>query len=752
MTPAETQRSPVKDIERAEQTAEREIYEEPNFKGTALRYLGDYFTNLARGQRKNERKNYLDLYKGAQKFREEALAKGLKEDSAEFIELQNKYQQEVAAMDWDYTPEEIEKAFNAVYGNKIMKPVEELIEEGSKQRISMDEEARLIGAKAAPNKPAIEQASLGRNLYMSAKVSDELINKLLPNMSAKEREDALSLGYRDAMQMMTLARFDQFLNETGGIATPETIQAFKTDQVARLRMAGFPGAAAQKFVDNTMAIWEGAINTAGNDKEAQAKYTKNVKDAWENLTYMKMLSMPIQLKTKGLDGKDKVVKTNLGAIYMSVGGNLASPAGQQLLGDYPEIMEQIAAYPELMDFSLLPDDVQNMILTVGGNARLKSAFAEGSVGSKNIDKLAQKGANMYYEAEKSMTRDEMKQNAAVNTAANAYVGSHANVDTKDFTDIDTQIQGMEFAQAADAAGVGYDKFLQNIGAVLIDKEGNPQYIVAYDGKIRDASRDGSLVEWLDNDSVDARNYVFPAARQAVSTAADLVGWNDAIDIWNLKQIQTSHAFAKLPRNKVTNEFMDGSTPLTMTQARKALDAFYDKQFEKRLNIYEDLSGGSEARIGSLEENRTEGIKDPNYRIQTPVANATIAAVDQRTGGMVFNTTAGKNVTAPVEGRITDISQKDGTGNNSISIATNDGEVWTITGTKMDTSKVNVGDTVEKKQVIGKTGGKAVGITVRDLDGMMVDPRKKFYVLEGKTKEEYDSETASMYGEEPRRSL
>jgi len=742
MTPAETQRSPVKDIEKAEQTQEREVYEEPNFRGRAIKgltdALNDWWRLSGRGSRK-EKTNYLDLYKTAQAFRDEAMAKGLKADSAEFIELQNKYQQKAAAFDWDYEPAKIEDVFKQVYGDKLMKPVEQLIEEGAKQRISMDEEARLIGARVAPNKPAIEQASLGRSLYMSSKVSDELMNELLPNMSAKEREEALTLNYRDAMQMVTLMSFDQFLNASGGIANPTLLQAFKTDWTARLRMAGFPGAAAQKFVDNTMAIWEGAINTAGNDKEAQAKYTKNVKDAWENMSYMKMAATPIQLKTKGSDGKSKVVTTNLGTIYASVGGNFSGTAGQQFLGDHPEVMEQIATNPDLMNFAELSDDTQNIVLTVGGNAKLKDAFVKGSVGSKNIDKLAQKGAQMYYEAEKSMTRDEMKQNAAVNTAVNAYVGSHANVDTKGFTDLDNQIQGMEFAQAADASGQGYNKFLQGIGAVLIDKEGNPHYIVAYDGKIRDSSRDGSLVEWLDNDSVDARNYVFPAARQAVATAADLIGWNDAIDIWNLKQIQTSQAFAKLPRNKVTNEYMDGSVPLTMAQARKALDAFYDKQYDKRLNIYEDISGGEEARIGPLEEVKTEGMYDPNYRIQTPVSNATVAAIDNRTGGIVFNTTAGRNVTSPVDGQVTDISKKDGIGNNSITITTSDGEVWTITGTKMNTDKVKVGDTIEKKQIIGKTGGKAVGITIRDLDGMMIDPRKKYYVLEGKTKEEYDEE-------------
>lgn len=739
MTPAETQRSPVKDIEKAEYTAEREVFEEPNYKGKAIGYLKDFFDSWGRGNGSgSQKKNYLDLYKQAQKFREEAMAKGLKADSAEFIELQNKYQQEAAAMDWNYTPGEIEDTFKQVYGDKLMKPVEQLIEEGAKQRISMDEEARLIGAKAAPDKPAIEQASLGRAMYMSQRVSDTLLNELLPDMSAKEREDALSLTYRDAMQMVTLSAFDQFLNATGGVATPETIQAFKTDWTARLRMAGFPGAAAQKFVDNTMTVWEGVINTAGNDKEAQAKYSKNVKDAWQDMSYMKMLATPIEYKVG-----DKTIKSNVGATVAALGGNFNTEAGQMFLGDHPEVVQQIATSPELMSFGALPDDMQNMLLTVGGNTRIKSYFAEGSEGSKRVDKLAQQGAKMYYDAEKSMSREEMKQNAAVNTAANAYVGSHANVDTKDFTDIDTQIQGMEFAQAADTAGQGYNKFLQGIGAVLIDKEGSPHYIVAYDGKIRDASRDGSLVEWLDNDSVDARNYVFPAARQAVSTAADLVGWNEAIDIWNLKQIQNSSAFAKLAQNRVTGEFSDGSVPLTMTQARKALDAFYDRTYEKRLPIYEDISGGSEAGIQSQEGTRSEGIYDPNYRIQTPVANATIAAVDQRTGGMVFNTTAGKNVTAPVPGRVTDISEKEGTGNNSVSITTDAGEIWTITGTKMDTSKVNVGDTVEKKQVIGKTGGNAVGITVRDLDGMMVDPRKKFYVLEGKTKEEYDAETAAI---------
>lgn len=743
MTPAETQRSPVKDIEKAEYTAEREVFEEPNYKGRAIGYLKDFFDSWGRGSGSgSQKKNYLDLYKQAQKFREEAMAKGLKADSAEFIELQNKYQQEAAAMDWNYTPGEIEDTFKQVYGDKLMKPVEQLIEEGAKQRISMDEEARLIGAKAAPDKPAIEQASLGRAMYMSQRVSDTLLNELLPDMSAKEREDALTLTYRDAMQMVTLSAFDQYLNSVGGVATPENIQVFKTDWTARLRMAGFPGAAAQKFVDNTMTIWEGVAATAGNDKEAQAKYSKNVKDAWQDMSYMKMLATPIEY-TVGAGKDAKLIKSNVGATVAALGGSFEGQAGQVFLGDHPEVVQQIATSPELMNFGALPDDMQNMLLTVGGNARIKSYFAEGSEGSKRVDKLAQQGAKMYYDAEKSMSREEMKQNAAVNTAANAYVGSHANVDTKDFTDIDTQIQGMEFAQAADTAGQGYNKFLQGIGAVLIDKEGSPHYIVAYDGKIRDASRDGSLVEWLDNDSVDARNYVFPAARQAVATAADLVGWNEAIDIWNLKQIQNSSAFAKLAQNRVSGEFSDGSVPLTMAQARKALDAFYDKTYEKRLPIYEDISGGSEAGIQSQEGTRSEGIYDPSYRIQTPVANATIAAVDQRTGGMVFNTTAGKNVTAPVPGRVTDISEKEGTGNNSVSITTDAGEIWTITGTKMDTSKVNVGDTVEKKQVIGKTGGNAVGITVRDLDGMMVDPRKKFYVLEGKTKEEYDAETAAI---------
>lgn len=725
MTPAETQRSPVKDIERAEQTVEREIYEEPNFKGTALRYLGDYFTNLGRGSGSGrERKNYLDLYKKAQKFREEAMAKGLKEDSAEFIELQNKYQQEAAALDWDYTPSEIDAGFKQVYGDKLMKPVEELIEQGAQQRISMDEEARLVGARIAPDKPAIEQASLGRAAYMSTKVSDTLLNELLPNMSAKEREDALSLNYRDAMQMVTLMAYDQYLSNVGGVANAENLQAFKTDWTARLRMAGFPGAAAQKFVDNTMAIYDGVVKTAGADVAAQAELSKNVKNAWENMSYMKMLSTPITYNS-GTANKPQMVNTNVGAVLAGLGGTFSGEAGQVFLGLHPEVVTQIASSPNVQSFAALPDDFKDTIMSVQGNARIKRYFADGSIGSKNIDSLAQKGAQAYYEALKGMTREEMAQNAAYNTPANAYVGSHANVDETGFTDRDYQNQTVEFTQAAVAAGQGYNTFLQGEGAVLIDKAGQPHYMTLDNSwRLVDASEAGQLIEWLDNDAVDARNYVFPAARQAVATASDIIGWDKALEIWNLNQLQNSDKFKSLqykgnegyPAQPVS-EVGAKEPPMSSGQSRKILQAFYDRDYTTSLDAERNVSGGPEA-----------GLYGPEYRIQTPVANAKFSAYDNRTGALVFSTVSGKNVTSPVAGEVTEVSGNSSTNTNRISITTPEGSVWTITGTGLSKDRVNVGDQVKQKQVISRTGGKgkaAIGISIRTPEGTPDDPRKYY---------------------------
>lgn len=734
----------VQDIEKAQATPERTVYEEKDFLTPALKSFGNVLSNIGKGSG-GKKTNFQPLYKLSQEFQDEVNSKGIEADTSEYIELKNKYQLKASGHAERYTPEQIERVFTDVVGNKqTIEAVESLLEKDKEQRIGFDEEAMLIGQSLAPDATRSEQTSLGRRTLV-AKMTDEALQKFMPAMSAKERADILesSPTYRGALQTIGLNSLNQFVKDSGGVLTPDVLDKFKKTWAAGLAKNGFPSGAAQTFVDNTLAIVDGQSLRAAKSTDEAAKYTANVMKAAQTESLLNLADISLTLDKK-------TVKA--GTILAAIGYDFGSPAGQAILAKYPTLLAELGKGALDAKIDNLNQEQKNLLLSSKTRAQLHQTFMKGSEGSKAVDGLSGKTAEEAYQSVVNMDRETLAGNSMYNSAVNIYNNSHTGLDMTDFSEQDRQKQESEWRLAARTAAKTNNTFLQGLGMVLLDATGTPQYVSWESGQPRLATNDGEVIEWLDNDSVDARRYVFGGLRSAYTTASRIIGMDRARDIWNEEQnnfFGGMSAPIELVRSALTSAFTGEMSSDVVKSAFKTLayrqsDLPLTKEdvLKKSLSVLNkpaDMMSYPD-RAERVFEYRSGEMSEPKAM---PVKNPSKVLYDSKVKSMIFETTGRATVTAPVEGTIANaygnplrnvyslVLEEKGTGNK-----------WTISGTNMAQGLLKAGTEVKQGDKIGQLQGLrngAVGIMVRTAEGRDVDPRKYF----GITKEPEAEEPSQM---------
>lgn len=735
----------VQDIEKAQGTPERAVYEEKDFLTPALKSFGNVLSSFAKGSGGSKKTNFQPLYKLSQEFQEEVNSKGIEADTSEYIELKNKYQLKASGHAENYTPEQIEKVFTDVVGNKqTIEAVESLLEKDKEQRISFDEEAMLIGQSQAPDATRSVQASLGRRTLV-AKMTDEALQKFMPGMSVKEREEILksSPTYRGALQTIGLNSLNQFVKDSGGVLTPDVLDKFKKTWTAGLTQNGFPSRAAQSFVDNTLAIVDGVALRAAKSTDEAAKYTANVMKAAQSESLLNLADVNLDL-----DG----TTVKAGTVLAAIGYDFGSPAGQAILAQYPTLLAELGKGALKAKVDNLNQEQKNLLLSSKTRAQLHQTFMKGSEGSKTIDALGGKTAEEAYQSVVNMDRNALASNSMYNSAVNIYNESHTGLDMTDFSEQDRQKQEAEWRSAARAAAKTNNTFLKGLGMVLLDATGTPQYVSWESGQPRLATNDGEIIEWLDNDSVDARRYVFGGLRGAYTTASRIIGLDKARDIWNEEQanfFEGMSAPTELVRSALTSALV-GETSADL--AKSAFNTFAggnairqsDLPMTKEDVLKRSLSVMNKPADMMSYPDRAKRIFE--YRScemsearAAPVKNPSKVLYDDRTKSMIFETTGRASVTSPIEGTISNayanpfrnlnvvVMDEKGTGNK-----------WRISGTNMANGLLKTGTEVKQGDKIGQLQGLrdgAVGVMVRTAEGRDVDPRKYFGLTEQPEAEE-----------------
>lgn len=721
----------VQDIEKAQGTPERTVYEEKDFLTPALKSFGNVLSNIGRSSG-SKKTNFQPLYQLSQEFQEEVNSKGIEADTSEYIELKNKYQLKASGHSEKYTPEQIERVFTDVVGNKqTIEAVESLLTKDKEQRIGFDEEAMLIGQSLAPDATRSEQTSLGRRTLV-AKMTDEALQKFMPGMSVKEREQILesSPTYRGALQTIGLNSLDKFVKDSGGVLTPVVLDNFKKTWAAGLTQNGFPSRAAQTFVDNTLAIVDGVALRAAKSTDEAAKYTANVMKAAQSESLLNLADINLTLDKK-------TVKA--GTILAAIGYDFGSPAGQAILAKYPTLLAELGKGALDAKVDSLNQEQKNLLLSSKTRAQLHQTFMKGSEGSKAVDALGGKTAEEAYQSVVNMDRDALASNSMYNSAMNIYNESHTGLDMTDFSEQDRQKQEAEWRLAARTAAKTNNTFLQGLGMVLLDATGTPQYVSWESGQPRLATNDGEIIEWLDNDSVDARRYVFGGLRSAYTTASRIIGMDRAKDIWNEEQANffegkttpndrmaralvvasAMEAGREVPEQFLTPNIMEDVLNKSLSVLNKPADMMSYPDRAKRIFEY---------RSGEMSEARAAPVKNPKKVLY-----------DDRTKSVVFETTGRASVTSPIEGTISDAYANPFRNLNVIVLdEKGTGNKWRISGTNMANGLLKAGTEVKQGDKIGQLQGLrdgAVGIMVRTAEGRDVDPRKYFGLTEQPEAEE-----------------
>lgn len=712
----------VQDIEKAQGTPERTVMEEKDFLTPALRSFGNVLKSFGSSGGGSKKTNFQPLYKLSQEFQDEVSSKGIEADTSEYIELKNKYQLKASGHSENYTPEQIEKVFTDVVGNKeTIEAVESLLKKDKEQRISFDEEAMLIGQSLVPDATRSVQASLGRRTLV-AKMTDEALQKFMPGMDAKEREEILksSPTYRGALQTIGLNSLNQFVKDSGGVLTPDVLDKFKKTWTAGLSQNGFPAGAAQTFVDNTLAIVDGVALRAAKSTEEAAKYTANVMKAAQTESLLNLADVNLTLDKK-------TVKA--GEILAAIGYDFGSPAGQAILARYPTLLAELGKGALDANIDSLSQEQKNLLLSSKTRAQLHQTFMKGSEGSKAVDGLSGKTAEEAYQSVVNMDRNALASNSMYNSAVNIYNNSHTGLDMTDFSEQDRQQQEAEWRSAARTAAKTNNTFLQGLGMVLLDATGTPQYVSWESGQPRLATNDGEIIEWLDNDSVDARRYVFGGLRSAYTTASRIIGMDKARDIWNEEQANffegkpvpgddiaralvvasAMEAGGEVPEQILTPNIMEDVLNKSLSVMNKPADMMSYPDRAKRVFEY---------RSGEMSEPKA-----------APVKNPLKVLYDSRNKSMVFETTGRAAVTSPVDGTIINAYGNPLTSARRLVLEEKGtGYKWLITGTNMANGLLKAGTEVKQGDKIGQLQGLtkgAVGVMVRTAEGRDVDPRKYF---------------------------
>lgn len=708
--------SVVKDLQHGEGTAESTVTPTDTTESTALDTLKDALNTFARSSGGSEKKNYDPLYALAQDFKNHAKELDLQDGDSQLEVLRDQYQRKAAQRSENYTPSEIKEVFGQVGGDTIEKPIEALQEASANQRIQFNEEARMIGMKKAPEASAEKQVAIGRDV-LSTQITMEAIERLVPEWSPKEKEDAIGHTYREVMQKATLNMFETFLDTHGGVITPDLLQAFKSSMTTLLRSKGYNPEAIQKFVDNTLSVWASAAEAAGTDLDKASKYTQNIKDMWMNQNYLNYANTELTIDNNGTP-----MKTTLGQVIWSVGGNLGSEAGQIFLARHPELISQLASTKTMANFSTLPGNTQDMLMTRNGNAIIKGFFEKGSLGSKTLDILANQGAQEYYKGIKGMSAEQMKSNSLYNTSLNAYVNSHMNADMEGATSADKGMQVAEFRAGAEQAGEDWNTMTKGEGVVLFDKAGEPHYLRPNGRLLYDATNEGSLVEWMDNDAVDVRNKAFGLARQAIIIAANNSDRpvEEIIDVFNESMIKKSDAM-----KKYVAEFNDGEeSQLTTSDIDMVLSKFYagDVQEYGRFPVYKESDNGKMNMQATYDLFREDGEVDQKYSkvpYVLPVLKGKVEAYDQKNNSLVITTTNGAKVMSPVDATLKTTYMNPFTNITRVVIEDKfTGDEWTFNSKNMRNDYFKPEQDIKRGDVIAKlsSSSKNLGIQVKSPDG------------------------------------
>lgn len=716
----------VQDIEKAQGTPERAVYEEKDFLTPALRSFGNILDSFGRAYGGSKKTNFQPLYKLSQEFQDEVKSKGIEADTSEYIELKNKYQLKASGHAENYTPEQIERVFTDVVGNKqTIEAVESLLEKDKEQRISFDEEAMLIGQSLAPDSTRSDQTSLGRRTLV-AKMTDEALQKFMPGMSVKEREEILksSPTYRGALQTIGLNSLNQFVKDSGGVLTPDVLDKFKKTWTAGLTQNGFPAGAAQAFVDSTLAIVDGVALRAAKSTDEAAKYTANVMKAAQTESLLNLADVNLDL-----DG----TTVKAGTVLAAIGYDFGSPAGQAILAKYPTLLANLGKGALEANIDNLNQEQKNLLLSSKTRAKLHQTFMKGSEGSKTLDGLSSKTAEEAYQGIVNMDRNTLASNSMYNSAVNIYNESHTGLDMTDFSEQDRQKQEAEWRLAARTAAKTNNTFLQGLGMVLLDATGTPQYVSWESGQPRLATNDGEVIEWLDNDSVDARRYVFGGLRSAYTTASRIIGMDRARDIWNEEQASFFEGLS-VPGDRMASALVAASAMEAGSEVSgQAVEPVKMEDVLNRslsvMNKPVDMMSYPD-RAKRVFEYRSGEMSEPKAM---PVKNPSKVLYDSRTKSVVFETTGRASVTSPIEGTVTNASGNPLTNINRLVLEEKGtGNRWTITGTNMVNGLLKTGTEVKQGDKIGQLQGLrngAVGIMIRTAEGRDVDPRKYFGITE-----------------------
>lgn len=668
MTPAEKQQSPVKDIEDAQMTSEREVFQEPNFKGDAIERLGGFFMRLGGVKDKDKpEKNYLPLEQIMEEGMDEIRSKGLNTDDSEYIEIYNKTKQKAFAHPFNYSPSEINDALGLNFGKELMKPVEKSLGTTRADQIEQYQaEARAEGARLSPNATAEKQTSLGIiALQQKKQVKD--VFKLLPFLSPEQREQVLSdMSVRSAFQGNIHADYENFLNTNGGFIEPASLQQFKTQEVSLLRSQGVNN--AQALVDTTLEPYQAIANAFGDNQAAAQKAAATVKSYYEDTTKMQLYATPITLK----DG----TRVQLGTLLAVNGFNAGDTLANTLLTQDPNLPNILAKGVVEANVTQLKDSTKQQFLTINGASAFRRAFAPGSEMYMVVDRLEEQAAEEVYAGIRDMKPEQLRQNNRFQAPAEAYYNTHLNVDPR-FTTPEQQRQ--DYQKALNAIAVAYGALTENNGVVLLDDLGIPKYMRKDDkGNYVDATNEGTFIALGDMDAVNARDYIFADARRVTTLGGARIGNNaEAIAMWN----------------ETMKSYLDSVPPSATAQVLGAISNEVNKNIEKvsPVNAITDLA--------------------------TAVANA---VVDTRTKGLVLPTNA---MMCPVNGKVVDKTENKETGLQRISVIDSATKArLTFIGKDIWDSVGDIGDDVSSTETVIKSKGENLGVTAKNEEGSPIDPR------------------------------
>lgn len=673
MTPAQTQRSPVKDIENAEQTKENEIYNEPNFKGDALDRLGGFFLRLSGARNKSEKEDidYLPAELIAQDFNTKVRSLGLKATDAQYIDERNKARQLILGHPNRYTPAIADAVLKSNDIEELMKPVTTSL--GNTRAGQIEEVrayARPLGAQLAPEATADMQTAIGlKAMYSQNQVKNAL--QVLPYLSPEEARQLVGdNSVRSAILTDIRMGYNNYLNTHGGANEPQVLNAYMKQATADLQSQGVYDAAL--FVAEALEPMKQAASFYAADQEKARKATADVLGMWHDSAKMQLYSQPITIGDQ---------PSTVGNVAIAAEMNLGDTFMNTMLTKDSDLATNIAKAMSGAPLVQLKDSTKQELITINGVTQGRNAFAVNGPGYKAFNKIVDSVAQEVYAGVKDMTPDQLRQNSRYQAASEAYFNTHLNLDPASTT---PEEQRQEYQRALSAIAASYSALTRGNGAVLMDEYGNPHYYrVGLDGKPYDASTAGETIELLDADAVNARDYAFADARRVVALAGSKIGsQQEAIKMWNEAMQQTM---------SIANKSAE-------TLARGALRVADNAASMMAGPIYQ---GVRDSAFGSFMQLLSNGV------------------FDERTKGVVVPV---NEMVSPVSGKITNTSKNDSTGLERVEVTEDDtGNVVTFIGQSLINSMGDVGTILHGTEPI-RTTGENIGITVKSPEGKRLDPR------------------------------